>query len=181
MNLELCIRSRLWPKLRCSEGAEENRENLGEDSRCSGQERVNAQRYSMQIFCFAQRPDSSWYPLWPAIQCVAIPWLRLIVIVLSLWRPSLFMWDLWSTTWYWSRIFFKYFPFPLSESFQKFSMIIFNYMLFWQEGKEVKSENLPKSSALSDIAEHWTEKYFHFKKKITFIYGTLSELVEVGE
>jgi hypothetical protein len=69
----------------------------------------------------------------------------------------------------------------LSESFQKFSMIIFNYMLFWQEGKEVKSENLPKSSALSDIAEHWTEKYFHFKKKITFIYGTLSELVEVGE
>jgi len=155
--MELCSRSRLWLKLetiRCSEGVEENHGNLGQDNRYSGQGRANAQRHSMQIFCFARRRDSCRYPSWRTIQCVAIPWLRRIVVCLSLWRPSLFMWDLSCSTWYWSRIFFKYFPFPLSESFQKFPMIIFIYMLFWPEGKEAKPGNLPKSSALSGIGEH---------------------------
>jgi len=52
MTLELCARSRLWPKLetiRCSEGVEENHGNLGQDSRCSGQERANAQINSMHF------------------------------------------------------------------------------------------------------------------------------------
>ena len=55
MNLESCNSSRLWRTLeiiRCSEGVEENHGNLGQDSRCSGQVRANAQRHSTQIFLF---------------------------------------------------------------------------------------------------------------------------------
>jgi hypothetical protein len=39
------------------------------------------------------------------------------------------------------------------------------YILLLPEGKLAKPRNLIKNSALSEIGEHWIERYFYFSLK----------------
>jgi len=51
--------------------------------------------------------------------------------------------------------------FPLSESFNQFSIYIFIYSSY-QKDKRAKPGILTKSSALSEVGERWMDKEFHF-------------------
>jgi hypothetical protein len=60
------------------------------------------------------------------------------------------------------RVFSQYFGVALSVSFHHYSVLIFIYRLLLLEDKRTKPGNLPKSSAVLEIGDHWIEEYFHF-------------------
>ena len=56
--------------------------------------------------------------------------------------------------------------FPLSVSFHKCYTLIFATFRSYQKDKQSKPGNIPKRNALSEIGEHWIEKYCHFIFKV---------------
>jgi hypothetical protein len=61
--------------------------------------------------------------------------------------------------------FSKYFGFPVSLSFHQCCILIFIYTLLLPEGKMGEAWVTSKKSAVSEIGEHWLEKYFQLVSK----------------
>jgi hypothetical protein len=67
------------------------------------------------------------------------------------------MCDFWWTKWHWDQSFSGYFGFQC----QQCSMLIFIYKVLLPEGQTVEAWEPSKNNGLSEIREHWIQKYFH--------------------
>jgi hypothetical protein len=60
------------------------------------------------------------------------------------------------------QVLLRVLRFPPVSTLHKCPTLIFIYCCSYQKNKRAKAGNLPKLSALSEIGEHWIEKYFQF-------------------